>query len=59
MPLKSRLLYIYTFKESFSELELVREFCNHFRFNFENVMNEKFTEIVPVSHRPYGRLYAY
>jgi len=38
---------------------LVKEFCNHFGFNFEDIMNEEFTKIVPVSHRPYGRLYAY
>jgi len=39
--------------------ELIREFCNHFGFDFEEVMNGDFTKIVPVSHRPYGRLYAY
>ena len=36
---------------------LVKEFCNH--FNLEDIMNKEFTKIVPVSHRPYGRLYAY
>jgi len=38
---------------------LVKEFCGHFNLDFDEVMNRKFTKIVPVSHRPYGRLYAY
>jgi len=38
---------------------LVKEFCNYFDFNFDKVMQERFTKIVPVSNRPYGGLYAY
>jgi glutamate synthase domain-containing protein 3 len=36
---------------------LVKEFCSYFRFDFDEIMNRKFAKIVPVSHRPYGRLY--
>jgi len=38
---------------------LVKEFCDYFRFDFHEVMRREFTKIVPVSHRPYGRVYAY
>ena len=38
---------------------LVKEFCNYFGFDFDEVMSRKFTKIMPVSYRPYGRLYAY
>jgi glutamate synthase domain-containing protein 3 len=37
---------------------LVKEFCSYFRFDFDEIMRRKFVKIVPVSHRPYGRLYA-
>ncbi|RJS76303.1 hypothetical protein CW712_01950 [Candidatus Bathyarchaeota archaeon] len=39
--------------------ELVNEFSAHFGFNAEKIMERKFTKIIPVSHRPYGQLYAY
>lgn len=39
--------------------DLVSEFCNHFGFNLDEIMSKEFTKIVPVSIRPYGRLYAY
>lgn len=38
---------------------LVNEFCNYFGFDVDEIMNENFKKIVPVSHRPYGILYAY
>jgi glutamate synthase domain-containing protein 3 len=38
---------------------LVREFCSYFGYDFEEVMGKKFHKIVPFSHRPYGRVYAY
>jgi len=38
---------------------LVREFCGYFDENFEEVMKGAFSKIVPFSHRPYGRIYAY
>jgi glutamate synthase domain-containing protein 3 len=38
---------------------LVKEFCGCFNFDFNEVMNRKFSKIVPFSHRPYGSVYAY
>lgn len=38
---------------------LIKEFCDYFNFNFDEIMSRKFTKIVPVSHRPYGRLYSH
>jgi glutamate synthase domain-containing protein 3 len=37
---------------------LVKEFCSHFGSDFNAIMNKKFAKIIPVSHRPYGKLYA-
>jgi len=37
---------------------LVEEFCSYFSLDFDEVMKRKFVRIAPVSHRPYGRLYA-
>ena len=38
---------------------LVKEYCGYFDKDFETVMKGKFVKIVPYSHRPYGRVYAY
>ena len=38
---------------------LLDEFGSHFGYNVSNIMNSSFTKIIPVSSRPYGRLYAY
>lgn len=38
---------------------LVKEFCDYFSFDFDEIISKKFTKIMPVSNRPYGRLYAY
>jgi len=38
---------------------LVKEFCDHFGNDFDEIMSGKFTKIVPYSTRPYGRVYAY
>lgn len=38
---------------------LVVEFCYYYGFNPDKIMEEKFTKVIPVSHRPYGKLYAY
>jgi glutamate synthase domain-containing protein 3 len=38
---------------------LVKEFCGYFGIDFNEVMSKKFRKIVPFSHRPYGRVYAY
>jgi glutamate synthase domain-containing protein 3 len=39
--------------------KIVKEFCNNFDFDFEKIMNEKFHKIVPISKRPYGKLYSH
>ncbi len=39
--------------------QLVGEFCAYFGFNADEIMNREFTKLIPVSHRPYGTLYAY
>ncbi len=38
---------------------LVREYCSHFDVNVDKVMERKYSKIVPISHRPYGTVYAY
>ena len=37
----------------------LEEFCSQFSFSLEKTMDEKFTKLVPFSHRPYGQVYAY
>ncbi len=39
--------------------ELVREYAAHFGHDPEAILNQPFTKLVPLSSRPYGRLYAY
>jgi len=39
--------------------KLAKEFCGHFNLDVEQVMAREYLKIVPVSHRPYGKLYAY
>ena len=39
--------------------KLVKEYCSHFNSDYEAIMSGKFVKIVPYSHRPYGRIYAY
>lgn len=36
---------------------LVKQFCDFFSFNFDDIITQKFKKIVPLSHRPYGKLY--
>jgi glutamate synthase domain-containing protein 3 len=38
---------------------ILEEYCGHFDMDVEEVLAEPFTKLVPVSHRPYGKLYAY
>jgi glutamate synthase domain-containing protein 3 len=38
---------------------LVKDYCDYFKADFNAVMSKKFMKIVPYSHRPYGRVYAY
>jgi len=37
---------------------LVREFCGYFGFDFEKVMGMRFQKILPLSKRPYEKLYS-
>lgn len=37
----------------------VKKFSNYFGYNAEEIMSSKFTKLLPLSLRPYGRLYAY
>lgn len=39
--------------------ELVEEFCSEFKeYNSNDILNGKFIKLIPVSKRPYGRLYS-
>lgn len=38
---------------------LVREFCACFKFDADKILEQSFKKVIPLSHRPYGRLYAY
>lgn len=37
----------------------VLKFADHFGYDAEEILKKKFTKLLPLSHRPYGRLYAY
>lgn len=37
----------------------LKEYCECFGFDYIEVMDVKFTKLVPLSHRPYGNLYVY
>ncbi len=39
--------------------DLVKEYCSYFNVDYDKIMAGKFVKIVPYSHRPYGRIYAY
>ena len=39
--------------------ELIYEYCEYFKFDVDKILELEFKKIVPLSHRPYGRLYAY
>ncbi|MGB9854686.1 MAG: hypothetical protein ACPLRY_07795 [Candidatus Bathyarchaeales archaeon] len=38
---------------------LVKQFCDFFNFNFNEITKHEFTKIVPLSHRPYGKMYMF
>jgi glutamate synthase domain-containing protein 3 len=38
---------------------LAEEYCAHFGFEANGIVPESFTKLIPLSSRPYGRLYAY
>jgi glutamate synthase domain-containing protein 3 len=39
--------------------ELVHEYCTYFNADADKILQGKFKKLVPFSHRPYGRIYAY
>ena len=39
--------------------EYLAEFCSDFNLDLDEVLRQKFTKLVPHSHRPYGTIYAY
>lgn len=38
---------------------LVDEYCSHFGYRKEEILSSRFLKLLPLSSRPYGRLYAY
>jgi glutamate synthase domain-containing protein 3 len=47
-------------KTDLKEIEgLAKEYCGYFNADLGTIMKGKFVKIVPYSHRPYGRIYAY
>jgi glutamate synthase domain-containing protein 3 len=39
-------------------LSLVDEFCEYFAFNLDEILSQNFCKVIPISNRPYGKLYA-
>jgi len=37
----------------------LKEYCDYFGFDYNEVMGVKFMKLMPLSHRPYGNLYVY
>lgn len=37
----------------------LKDYCNYFNFNPDEILGERFTKLIPATHRPYGGLYAY
>jgi len=37
----------------------LKEYCEHFNLDFQELLSDRFTKLIPVSHRPYGKLYAH
>lgn len=37
----------------------LKEYCEYFDCDLDEVMSKSFTKLVPLSHRPYGNLYVY
>ncbi|MCX8083077.1 MAG: hypothetical protein N3D17_06780, partial [bacterium] len=37
----------------------IRRFASYFDLNGEDIVNSRFYKIIPITHRPYGKIYAY
>ncbi len=47
-------------EEDFTLLnDILQEYCDDFELDLDEVMGEPFIKLIPISHRPYGNLYAY
>ncbi len=38
---------------------VIEEYCEAFDMDVEEVLSVPFTKLVPISHRPYGKMYTY
>jgi glutamate synthase domain-containing protein 3 len=38
---------------------ILADYCEAFGMDLDEVLSGQFTKLVPVSHRPYGKLYTY
>ncbi len=38
---------------------ILKEYCQDFNLNMDEVRSKPFVKLIPISHRPYGKLYAY
>lgn len=39
--------------------KLLKEYCDDVDLDYEKVRKQRFVKLLPISHRPYGKLYAY
>jgi len=47
-------------EDDFARLRpILEEYCGHFDMDVDEVLSVPFTKLVPISHRPYGKLYTY
>lgn len=47
-------------KEDKDKLEMyLTEYCKDFDLSIDKILKEKFIKLIPYTHRPYGKLYAY
>lgn len=37
----------------------LKEYCGYFSLKIDEILNDNFVKLVPSSHRPYGKIYAY
>ncbi len=39
--------------------KLLKEYAKDFKLNYDDIRSKPFKKLIPISHRPYGKLYAY
>lgn len=52
-------IFVATENEMAALKPILSEYCEAFGMDVDEVMAEPFTKLVPISHRPYGKLYTY